>query len=109
MDKEENKRTEDVLETCGKAANESNAKLINGSKIIFMDTKEVSSGVKLQKTPQHHFEVGDVVKLKKQHPCGSSEWEILRIGSDFHLKCRGCGHLVTMQRRLVEKNLRKLL
>ena len=32
---------------------------------------------------QYHYEVGDIVKLKKQHPCGSSEWEILRVGADF--------------------------
>ena len=39
-----------------------------------------------------HYEVGDIVKLKKPHPCGSSEWEILRVGADFRLKCTGCGH-----------------
>ena len=38
-----------------------------------------------------HYEVGDIVKLKKPHPCGSSEWEILRVGADFRLKCTGCG------------------
>ncbi len=40
------------------------------------------------------YEVGDVVKLKKPHPCGSYEWEILRIGADFRLKCmvRPSGH-----------------
>ena len=37
------------------------------------------------------YEVGDIVKLKKPHPCGSQEWEILRVGADFRLKC-----LVTM-------------
>ena len=88
--------------------NVKDSKLTNGSRIIFMDSKESSSGVQMKKTPLYHFEVGDVVKLKKQHPCGSSEWEILRVGSDFHLKCKGCGHLVTMPRRLVEKNIRKL-
>ena len=34
-----------------------------------------------------NYEVGDIVKLKKPHPCGSSEWEILRVGADFRLKC----------------------
>ena len=37
--------------------------------------------------------VGDKIKLKKQHPCGSAEWEVLRIGIDFRLKCTGCGIL----------------
>ena len=40
------------------------------------------------------YEVGDIVKLKKPHPCGSYEWEILRVGADFRLKCMGCGHMV---------------
>lgn len=35
------------------------------------------------------YEVGDVVTLKKGHPCGSKEWEILRVGADFRLKCMG--------------------
>ena len=34
------------------------------------------------------FEVGDVIRMKKPHPCGSSEWEILRVGADFRLKCQ---------------------
>ena len=50
------------------------------------------------------FEVGDVIRMKKPHPCGSSEWEILRVGADFRLKCQGCGHQVMVPRRLVEKN-----
>ena len=40
----------------------------------------------------YQYEVGDIVKLKKKHPCGSFEWEILRVGADFRLKCQGCGH-----------------
>ena len=54
------------------------------------------------------YEVGDVVKLQKPHPCGSYEWEILRIGADFRLKCMGCGHQVMMARTLVEKSARGL-
>ena len=57
---------------------------------------------------QYHYEVGDIVKLKKQHPCGSNEWEILRVGADFRLKCLGCGHQVMVTRKLVEKNSRGL-
>ncbi|MCD7819400.1 MAG: DUF951 domain-containing protein [Lachnospiraceae bacterium] len=52
------------------------------------------------------FEVGDIVKLKKKHPCGSQEWEILRVGADFRLKCMGCGHQIMVPRKLVEKNAR---
>ena len=46
------------------------------------------------------YEVGDIVKLKKPHPCGSQEWEILRVGADFRLKCLGCGHMVKARIRL---------
>lgn len=52
--------------------------------------------------------VGDIVRLKKPHPCGTSTWEVLRIGQDFRLKCTGCGRQVMMSRTLVEKNLRNL-
>ena len=52
--------------------------------------------------------VGDVVKLKKKHPCGSSEWEVLRIGADFRLKCTGCEHQIMVPRTMVEKNIRDL-
>ena len=48
--------------------------------------------------------VGDVVKLKKVHPCGSREWEVLRSGADFRLKCRGCGRQIMIARRLLEKS-----
>ena len=54
------------------------------------------------------YQVGDIVKLKKPHPCGSREWEILRVGADFRLKCEGCGHQVMVTRKLVEKNARGL-
>lgn len=50
--------------------------------------------------------VGEIIKLKKPHPCGSSEWEILRTGMDFRLKCQGCGHQIMIPRKLVEKNIR---
>ena len=54
------------------------------------------------------YEVGDIVKLKKPHPCGSQEGEIMRVGADFRLKCLGCGHQVMVPRRLVEKNTREI-
>ena len=52
--------------------------------------------------------VGDVLELKKAHPCGSHEWEILRVGADFRLKCTGCGHQIMVPRRLVEKNTKEI-
>ena len=53
-----------------------------------------------------NFEVGDIVKRKKPHPCGSREWEILRVGADFRLRCLGCDHQIMVERKLVEKNSR---
>ena len=44
------------------------------------------------------YEVGDIVTLKKVHPCGSRDWEILRVGADFRLKCTGCGHQIMVPR-----------
>ena len=52
--------------------------------------------------------VGDVITLKKQHPCGSKDWEVLRIGADFRLKCKGCGHQIMIPRPQVEKNIRNI-
>ena len=52
--------------------------------------------------------VGDIVKMKKAHPCGSSEWEVLRTGIDFRLKCRGCGHMIMIPRTQAEKNIKDI-
>lgn len=54
------------------------------------------------------IQVGDIVKLKKKHPCGSFEWEVLRVGADFRLKCAGCGHQIMIPRKQVERNIRLL-
>lgn len=52
------------------------------------------------------FCVGQKIKLKKPHPCGSTYWEIQRVGMDFRLKCEGCGHSVMIPRKTVEKSFR---
>ena len=56
----------------------------------------------------HSYEVGDLVRLKKKHPCGSSWWEILRVGADFRLKCTSCEHQIMVPRKLVEKNTKEV-
>ena len=53
--------------------------------------------------------VGERLVMKKQHPCGSNEWDVLRIGADFRLRCCGCGHEVMGSRQKFEKNIRKVL
>lgn len=50
------------------------------------------------------FDIGDIITMKKPHPCGSKEWEVLRVGADFRLKCVGCGHQIMVARKLVEKH-----
>ena len=52
--------------------------------------------------------VGDIVEMKKQHPCGSREWTVLRVGMDFKLQCSGCGHEVMTPRSKAEKAIRKV-
>ena len=55
------------------------------------------------------LEVGDVVELKKPHPCSSSKFRILRVGSDVRLVCLGCGRDMTLERIKVEKSIKKLI
>lgn len=55
------------------------------------------------------FHVGDVVQMKKTHPCGSSEWEITRTGIDFGLRCVGCGRRILIPRPKFEKRVKKIV
>ncbi len=52
--------------------------------------------------------VGDVLTMKKAHPCGAKDWQVLRVGADFKLKCLGCGREVMGERLKFEKNVRKI-
>lgn len=52
--------------------------------------------------------VGDLLELKKQHPCGSREWQVLRVGMDFKLRCAGCGHEMMVPRSKAEKAVKKV-
>ena len=54
------------------------------------------------------YDVGDIVRTKKQHPCGSKKWEIIRVGVDFKLKCQGCEHIVTLPREKALKAITKI-
>lgn len=53
------------------------------------------------------FEVGQLVEMKKPHPCGENRWEILRVGMDFRLRCMGCGRQVMVPRKVVEKKAKR--
>ena len=50
-----------------------------------------------------------LVELKKTHPCGSRNWEVLRVGMDVKLRCQGCGHEVMAPRRKIETSIKRIL
>ena len=53
--------------------------------------------------------VGDVLELKKEHPCGSRRWLVLRVEMDFKLRCEGCGHELMLPRSKAEKSIKRVL
>lgn len=53
--------------------------------------------------------VGDIVKLKKPHPCGGYNWEILRVGADFRIKCTTCDRQVWLSRSEVERRIKEVI
>ncbi|NEW07281.1 DUF951 domain-containing protein [Paenibacillus sp. SYP-B3998] len=55
------------------------------------------------------FQLGDIVQMKKPHPCGSNEMEIIRMGMDIRIKCVGCKHSVLVPRTKFESKLKKVL
>lgn len=54
------------------------------------------------------IQVGDILTMKKSHPCGDKRWLVASSGTDLRLRCLGCGHEVTMPRFKVEKNIRDI-
>ena len=52
--------------------------------------------------------VGDVLEMKKPHPCGEKHYTVLRVGSDVRIVCRGCGRDITMSREKLEKCIKKI-
>ena len=53
------------------------------------------------------FELNDIVEMKKQHPCGTNAWKIIRMGADIRIKCEGCQHSVMIPRREFEKKMKQ--
>ena len=53
--------------------------------------------------------LGDILVMKKPHPCGEKKWLVLRTVMDFRLRCTGCGHEVMLPRSKAEKNIREVL
>ena len=55
------------------------------------------------------FDLGDIVEMKKQHPCGSNEFEVIRLGADIKIKCTGCGRIVMIPRSKFVKAAKKIV
>lgn len=55
------------------------------------------------------FQFGDIVEMKKTHPCGTNEMEIIRMGMDIRIKCVGCKHSILLPRSQFEKKMRRVL
>jgi len=55
------------------------------------------------------FYLGDVVRLRKTHPCGEDRWEVLRTGMDFRIKCLGCARVVMLPRRKFERGVKEIV
>jgi hypothetical protein len=56
-----------------------------------------------------NFNLGDIVETRKGHPCGSNNWEIIRLGADIKIKCVGCGRIVMLPRAKFEKSVKKIV
>ena len=54
------------------------------------------------------LQVGDIVRLRKAHPCGSQEWEVQRTGMDFRIKCLGCQHQAWISRVKLERGIKEV-
>jgi hypothetical protein len=55
------------------------------------------------------FYLGDIVRLRKAHPCGSTDWEVMRVGADFRIKCLGCGRVLLISRSKFEKSVKQVV
>ena len=55
------------------------------------------------------FDLGDIVEMKKTHPCGSKEWKIIRMGADIKIKCCTCSRIVMIERSKFEKDMKKVV
>ncbi|NLA76922.1 MAG: DUF951 domain-containing protein [Clostridiales bacterium] len=54
-------------------------------------------------------QVGDIIEMKKEHPCGSKSFSVLRVGMDFRIRCSGCGREIMVPRAKIEKNIKKIV
>ena len=55
------------------------------------------------------IKIGDIVRLRKAHPCGSYEWEVVGVGTDIGLKCLKCQRRVLLERSIFERRVKELV
>lgn len=55
------------------------------------------------------FQLGDIIRLRKVHPCGSYEWEVVRLGADIGIRCCGCSRRVLLERRELEHRIKTVV
>ncbi|MBQ7521833.1 MAG: DUF951 domain-containing protein [Clostridia bacterium] len=55
-----------------------------------------------------NVQVGDVLEMKKPHPCSCKTFDVLRVGMDFKIRCQKCGHEIMVARSKIEKNIKKI-
>ena len=56
-----------------------------------------------------YFDLGDIVEMKKQHPCGEKNFEVTRVGADVKIKCVGCGRIIMLPRNKFQKGAKKIV
>ena len=68
------------------------------------------AGLNIMETGKtHKYQVGDIVQMRKAHPCGNDRWEVTRTGMDFRIKCLGCGRQLMLPRPKFEKGVKRVI
>ncbi len=55
------------------------------------------------------LQLGDLVQMRKSHPCGSDKWTVIRVGADIKIRCQGCNRIVMLDRMVFMKRLKRIL
>ena len=58
---------------------------------------------------EKEYKLGSIVMMKKEHPCGNKEFEVIRVGADVKIKCTECGRIIMLPRRKFQKDAKKVL
>ena len=56
-----------------------------------------------------NYKLGSIVMMKKDHPCGTNKWEVVRMGADIKIKCLECGRFIMLPRKKIEKKMKKVI